>query len=118
MSNNIEEIQKILESNKHGWEILQWSVMNALGSLVYTEFISNMKKMDKPIPHVKIPTIKTVREIVSHNSPLIKEFSMNILSQFQHHQHRHYWDNKEFEIFANADEFHSVLCVLEPMISS
>ena len=54
-----KNVEEFIKSNKFGVERLQWAVMNSVASLVYTEYIRNIKKKEYPREHTMIPSIKT-----------------------------------------------------------
>ena len=115
MTNSTEELQRILNKNKIGWELFLRASMDAVGSLIFMEFITKSKSMDKPVRHIKIPPIRRVREIVSYNSPLMKGFANGILNGCKVITDNPFWDGRKDQvnyrftkIFDNPDEFNAI----------
>ena len=81
-----KRIKDFIELNKFGVERLQWAVMNSVASLVYTEYIRNIKKKEYPREHTLIPSIKTVESCLNMNGDLMKLLSNSLIKDLiEHH---------------------------------
>ena len=79
----MNEIQEILNKHHHEYEILQWSLMNSIGTLIYSEFLSKMKKVEKPVLHFNIPSIKAIQEVLNHEGVLMETIAKNLVKMIR-----------------------------------
>lgn len=60
----MKEFKEIFKENRKGWQIIQWATMNAFGTLVYSEYISKIQKIEKPVLYFKIAKIRSIRDVL------------------------------------------------------
>lgn len=80
-----KNVEEFIKSNKFGVERLQWAVMNSVASLVYTEYIRNIRKKEYPREHTLIPSIKTVGSFLNMNGEIIKLLSDSLIKDLIEH---------------------------------
>lgn len=74
-----ERMKEFIRSNSRFIEVFQWSIMNAVASLVYCEYLNNMRKFERPVPHIKVVPIKVVRELLDLDSDIIRGLSSSLI---------------------------------------
>lgn len=78
-----EELKEFIIENKDFVEKFQWSVMNSVASLIYCAYLSKMKKVEKPVPHINVVPIRQVVGILDPDGPLGVVIKLNALYNFR-----------------------------------
>lgn len=76
-----ELIKDTIIKNKAKIEIFQWSIISSVASLVYSEFLKNMKQKEIPVRSVHVPSLKTVREFLKPDGELLEELSCHLIDK-------------------------------------
>ena len=74
-----ELIDNFIKNNKSQIEIFQNSVIQSLASLIYSEYIKNIKQQRVPIQITWVPQINFVRELIDNKSDLVKTISNSLI---------------------------------------
>ena len=74
-----EKIKRVISEHKNEVEIFQWSVINSIASLVYSEYISNMKQKTIPTKVILVPKVKLVSDLLSPSGELMNTLSNNLI---------------------------------------
>lgn len=80
-----KNIKQFIELNKFGVERFQWAIMNSIASLVYTEYIRNIRKKQYPREHTLIPPIKSVESFLNIHGDFMNCVSNNIIKDLMEH---------------------------------
>lgn len=90
-------IKKVMEQHKKKVELIQWGIMSGISSLVYSEYLNNMKQKYSPVRIIMVPTINSVREYLDPENDFMKKISYNLIDRII--------DSNVFREFKNAPEF-------------
>src|SRR5699024_6218039 len=74
-----EKIKRVISEHKNEVEIFQWSVINSIASLVYSEYISNMKQKTIPTKVILVPKVKLVSDLLSPSGELMNTLSNDLI---------------------------------------
>ncbi len=74
-----ETISNAMKDHKNKIEITQWAVISSIASLVFSEYISNIKQKTKPVRKVLVPPIKYVNELLDPSSSFMKTLSEKLI---------------------------------------
>ncbi len=74
-------IKDTMKDHKNKIEIFQWAVMNSVGSLVYSEYIKNIRRKEYPRQHILVPPIKLVSSILDTDFTLMETLSSNLIDK-------------------------------------
>ena len=74
--NGKKKMQPIVDSfkdihHKKKVELIQWGIMSGISSLVYSEYLNNMKQKYSPVRMIMVPTINSVREYLNPENDFI-----------------------------------------------
>lgn len=69
------KIKDVIRMHSSKVEVFQWAFTSAIASLVYSEFIRNMRQKSIPVRHVDIPSIRYVQEMLSANGQMMRYLS-------------------------------------------
>lgn len=73
-----QAIKETLMKHNKKVEIIQWAITQSISSLVYSEYLYNMRqKQDRKI--ILVPKIKLVRDLLSRDSKLINRLSEELI---------------------------------------
>lgn len=74
-------IKDTMKNHKNKIEIFQWAVMNSVGSLLYSEYIKNIRRKEYPRPHIFTPPIKCVSSVLNTDNILMETLSSNLIDR-------------------------------------
>lgn len=95
-----ENVMNALKNNKKDIEVIQWGIMNSVASLIYSEYISDIRKQQYPTMRIFIPEIRYVSELVSENSELMNHLRGHLVMDMRTWiQIYHYIDAPELMLF-------------------
>lgn len=88
-----DTIRKTITENKSKVELLQWASISAISSLIYSEYIRRFRRKligrnvdGKPlVQRINIPTLRSVEELVEHDSPLMERLSYELINGINKH---------------------------------
>lgn len=69
------KILDIVNMNKTGYEIFQQAIVNSVATLIYSEFIANFKKIEKPVLQYRIPALAEVEDLLRPDNKLMRTLS-------------------------------------------
>lgn len=75
-----ETISNVMKEHKNKIEITQWAVISSIASLVFSEYISNIRQKTKPVRKVLVPSIKYVNELLDPSSQFMKLLSDELVN--------------------------------------
>ena len=70
-----EMVKSTISEYKQEVQDLQWAVMNAFASILYSEYIANIKQKTTPVQKVLVPEISLIRNLLDEDSELMKTVS-------------------------------------------
>lgn len=77
-----EIVKNALKTHKSKIELTQWAIIDGVASLIYSEYIYNMKNKVTPGKTIlMVPKISTVQELLSEESQLITWISDNLIDK-------------------------------------
>lgn len=76
--NNTRE--SIMTERKHEIELFQQAVISSVASLVFAEYISNIKNRDVPVQRVYVPPVKYVSELLDTDGHLLTMLSERLIN--------------------------------------
>lgn len=79
------DIKEILETHKEEYQMLSFAFVNSVSTLIYTEFLRRMKRIEFPVPCVHVPRIAAVEELCNRRSPLMIRLSVELFETMQFH---------------------------------
>lgn len=102
------ELQEILNNHHDEYQKFQWALMNSIGSLIYSEFISKFKKYTRPVPHIEIPSIKYIEEMLNKDGDFLCSVREKMVSYILD---SNYKEINESEIFKleNREDLNKVI---------
>lgn len=89
-------IKDTMEQHKSKITITQWAFINAISSLIYSEYIKNIRQKQVPVNMILVPEIKYVEELLNSESEFIKLLSDKLIDVII--------ENKLFQKYAEAPE--------------
>jgi hypothetical protein len=100
-------IKRTIIDHKDEVEKIQWAIMSGVSSLLYSEYIKNMKQKQTPIPVVLVPEIKTIKELLDENNSLMKTLSEHLIDDMykdiMYLSYGKYKKSRYFELFKNEN---------------
>ena len=95
---NIHEIiSTAMKDHKNKIEITQWAIISSIASLVFSEYISNIKQKQVPTRKIFVPPIKYVRSLIKPDGYFIKLLEEKLIDGIA--------NNELFKKYNNAPEF-------------
>lgn len=77
-----ELAENMIKNHKEEIQLIQASIINGVASLVYSEYISNITQKQYPIKHIYVPTVLSVRKLLSRHEPLIEKMKTDFFKEF------------------------------------
>lgn len=95
-----ETISNAMKDHKNKIEITQWAVISSIASLVFSEYISNIRQKTKPVRKILVPSIKYVNELLDPSSYFIRLLSDKLIEGIANNELLiKYKDAPEFVLF-------------------
>lgn len=91
-----EMIKETLNNHKSKIELIQWAIISGVSSLLYSEYIANIKQKQIPVRKILLPSIKTLNELLSENSQFIELLSDKLIDNI--------YNNELFKKYNDAPE--------------
>lgn len=76
-------VKEFISKNKNKIELTQWTIINAIASLVYSEYIQRFKQKQSPVKKIMIPSIKYVIELLKHDGQFMKMLSYDLIESIR-----------------------------------
>jgi hypothetical protein len=90
-------------------ELFQCSIISAVSTLIYSEYIRNIRDKTKPVRLILVPEIHAIEEILNEESQLMKSICSNLINHIINHRLYSYIDKSELIIFKHPDVLHTIL---------
>ena len=95
-----ELIKNTMTEHKNKIELFQWAVISSVTSLVYSEYLANMKQKQIPVKRIMIAPIKYVSELLNRDGDFMKLLSEELIDgMISNPLFQKYKNAPEFEIF-------------------
>lgn len=89
-------IKDTIKNHKNKIELTQWAIISGVSSLVYSEYLMNMKRRSVPTNVLIVPSIKTVNELLNPDNQFMELLSEKLIDSIA--------SNNTFYKFADAPE--------------
>ena len=97
-------IKETIKNHKDGIELIQWAIISAVASLVYSEYIKNIRQKRTPVRMFQVPSIKSVNELLKRENQFMKLLSENLIEDLvKHDLLSEYIDAPELALFNRND---------------
>lgn len=108
-----EKIKEIITAHKNKVEIIQWSVISSITSLVYSEYIIKMKQKQYPVRRILVPSINNVKSLLQPDGNFIQLLSTKLIDRIITNElFIKYKDAPEFVLF-NDDNINSLKLIFD-----
>lgn len=95
-------IKQTMKDHKQKIELMQWGIISGISSLIYSEYIKNIRQKQIPVRMVQIPSIKSVKRFLDPESGFLQDLSYKFIdSIYDHKLFRKYCTAPEFVLFNN-----------------
>lgn len=95
---------EMFHKNEKECENFQIAVGQAVAVMIYSKYIYMFKKKEEPVPHVLIPTIRSIKDITKSDSEFVKRINDELVDKFINHQLiKRYINQPEFAIFKDEN---------------
>lgn len=95
-----ETIKTVLTEHKHKIEITQWAIISAVSSIVYSEYIKNIRQKQVPTRAILVPQIKAVSSFLNHDGEFMSALSDKLIDGVaNHHLFKEYENAPELVLF-------------------
>lgn len=74
-----ERTKEIIRAHKSKVEIFQWAVTSSVASLIYSEYIRNMRQKAIPVRHVEVPMIRHVEDMIAPDNSMMLYLSDHLI---------------------------------------
>lgn len=99
-----EVVHDMLVRHKSKVELFQWAIMSSIGSLIYSEYLKNIKQKQHPVKMFLVPTIRSVQELLMMDGKMFTLLSELLVDEMvRTEQFLKYELAPEFEIFINEN---------------
>lgn len=97
---DLKKVTEVISDHKNKIELIQWAIISSIGSLIYSEYISQFKQRNIPVRKIMIPSIKTLNEIFDTTSSYMKDLSEYMIDMMRLNPlMRQYKNAPEFILF-------------------
>jgi len=76
-------VKDVITTHKNKVELIQWSIIAGISSLIYSEYIRNMKQKTIPVRSVHVPEIKTVINLLKTDGHVLNYLSENLIDSMR-----------------------------------
>lgn len=98
-------VKDTLRDHKKKIELLQWAITSGIATLIYPEYLMRIKQKQTPIRRIFVPSIKSVREILSLDGEFMTCLSEHLIDDIND-----MLNSDEYKDFAVAPEFELFSC--------
>lgn len=100
-----EMIKEFINTHEAKVEIFQWAVVSSISSLLYSEYIKNIKQQQVPSRIIWVPQVRTINELLEPNSYLSNLLSESLIDfMIEKELFKKYADIPELIIFSEEDD--------------
>lgn len=79
-------VKETIKQYKSEIELFQWAVISAVASLVYSEYIRNIKQKHVPVKMFQVPSIKFVNELLDKDGYFMQLLSERLIDGLKEHE--------------------------------
>lgn len=90
-------IKQAMKDHKQKIELIQWGIISGISSLIYSEYIKNIRQKQIPVRMVQIPSIKSVKRFLDPEFGFLQDLSYKFIDNIYNH--------KLFQKYHTAPEF-------------
>ncbi|MCM1218421.1 MAG: hypothetical protein NC548_28370 [Lachnospiraceae bacterium] len=95
-----EMVKKTIKEHKQKIELTQWAITSGIASLVYSEYLKNMKQKQTPVKRIFLPPIKSVSRLLDRDGTFMDFLSEHLINQMVDSPlYRKYSNAPELELF-------------------
>lgn len=99
-----EQVHDAITNHKNKIELTQWAIMSAIASLVYSEFLKNIKQKQYPRKMIIVPSIRNIQELLLLDGEMFTSLSSNLIEMIQQNPlFQKYKEAPEFEMFTDKN---------------
>ncbi len=93
-------VKEAILKHKKKIELTQWAVMSSVSSLVYSEYLSQIRQKQKPVSRIMVPAIRNVQELLLTDGPFMNLLSEHLIdAMITDPLFKRYSDAPELEMF-------------------
>lgn len=100
-----EQVRDAINNHKAKIELMQWAIISGIGSLIYCEYLKNMKHNIVPVEKVFIAEIKQLRDLLAEGSPFCQTLQTKFIDlMLNNPKMKEYIDAPELILFKEKPE--------------
>lgn len=95
-----KRVREAIQTHKKRIELIQWAVMAGVASLIYSEYLANIRQKQHPVHLVMVPSIRNVQELLLTDGPMMTMLSDRFIDDLVAHPlFQQYSSAPELEMF-------------------
>ncbi len=72
-------LKDTIKLHKDKIELIQWAIISSVSSIVYSEYIKNIRQKHRPVRLIYVPSIKTLYELLAKDGHLMQLISEKLI---------------------------------------
>lgn len=91
-----QTIKEVIKNHKNKIELIQWAITSGVSSLIYSEYLMNIKRKTLPSNILLVPSIRSVNELLDPENQFMQLLSDKLIDRIV--------ENETFKKYSNAPE--------------
>lgn len=99
-----QTIKEVIKNHKNKIELIQWAITSGVSSLVYSEYLMNIKRKTLPSNILLVPSIRSVNELLDPENQFMQLLSDKLIDRIvENETFKKYSDAPELVLFNNEN---------------
>lgn len=99
-----QTIKEVIKNHKNKIELIQWAITSGISSLVYSEYLMNIKRKTLPSNILLVPSIRSVSELLNPENQFMELLSDKLIDRIvENETFKKYSDAPELVLFNNEN---------------
>ena len=110
-------VKDAMNQHKKKIELIQWSIISGVSSLVYSQYISQIQQKQSPTRIIFVPSLKSVNELLSPDNEFMNRLSLELIDKIANHPLIQEYNNAPELVMFNSDNIEIMKTIYDLYIS-